>query len=182
MSSSRLLSSRLLLLFMAAAAVPAWPLLFLDGHFIRAVLAPPAPPALRAGCLPPQVVCGQNCTFVLQANGTVLACGEGSYGRLGQGNSDDLHVLTVISALQGRTLPPAGSLPAAPKRFLAADACGSRSAVLCSVDLCFKPSITAALPGLIRTGEYRCRVVTVPPALCGGSRLCGDPAGDVLRL
>ncbi|XP_028981614.2 probable E3 ubiquitin-protein ligase HERC1 isoform X4 [Esox lucius] len=48
-----------------------------------------------------QVVCGQNCTFVIQANGTVLACGEGSYGRLGQGNSDDLHVITVISALQG---------------------------------------------------------------------------------
>ncbi|XP_061671695.1 probable E3 ubiquitin-protein ligase HERC1 isoform X2 [Syngnathoides biaculeatus] len=48
-----------------------------------------------------QVVCGQNCTFVMQPNGTVLACGEGSYGRLGQGNSDDLHVLTVISALQG---------------------------------------------------------------------------------
>ncbi|XP_056876992.1 probable E3 ubiquitin-protein ligase HERC1 isoform X3 [Takifugu flavidus] len=48
-----------------------------------------------------QVVCGQNCTFVIQPNGTVLACGEGSYGRLGQGNSDDLHVLTVISALQG---------------------------------------------------------------------------------
>lgn len=49
-----------------------------------------------------QVICGQNCTFVIQANGTVLACGEGSYGRLGQGNSDDLHVLTVISALQGK--------------------------------------------------------------------------------
>ncbi|XP_028298817.1 probable E3 ubiquitin-protein ligase HERC1 isoform X3 [Gouania willdenowi] len=51
-----------------------------------------------------QVVCGQNCTFVIQPNGTVLACGEGSYGRLGQGNSDDLHVLTVISALQDDTL------------------------------------------------------------------------------
>ncbi|XP_072409417.1 probable E3 ubiquitin-protein ligase HERC1 isoform X1 [Chiloscyllium punctatum] len=48
-----------------------------------------------------QVICGQNCTFVIQANGTVMACGEGSYGRLGQGNSDDLHVLTVISSLQG---------------------------------------------------------------------------------
>ncbi|XP_062869323.1 probable E3 ubiquitin-protein ligase HERC1 isoform X2 [Trichomycterus rosablanca] len=48
-----------------------------------------------------QVVCGQNCTFGIQANGTVSACGEGSYGRLGQGNSDDLHILTVISALQG---------------------------------------------------------------------------------
>lgn len=47
------------------------------------------------------IVCGQNCTFVIQANGTVLACGEGSYGRLGQGNSDDLHSLSVISSLQG---------------------------------------------------------------------------------
>ncbi|XP_066501303.1 probable E3 ubiquitin-protein ligase HERC1 isoform X2 [Hoplias malabaricus] len=48
-----------------------------------------------------QVVCGQNCTFLVQANGTVLAVGEGSYGRLGQGNSDDLYTPTVISALQG---------------------------------------------------------------------------------
>ncbi|KAF5301595.1 hypothetical protein FQR65_LT08900 [Abscondita terminalis] len=48
-----------------------------------------------------KIVCGQNCTFVIQANGTVLACGEGSYGRLGQGNSDDLHSLSVISSLQG---------------------------------------------------------------------------------
>lgn len=49
-----------------------------------------------------QVTCGQNCTFVIHPNGTVSACGEGSYGRLGQGNSDDLHTLTVISALQGK--------------------------------------------------------------------------------
>uniref|UniRef100_A0A8B9H6W4 HECT-type E3 ubiquitin transferase n=1 Tax=Astyanax mexicanus TaxID=7994 RepID=A0A8B9H6W4_ASTMX len=48
-----------------------------------------------------QVVCGQNCTFLVQANGTVLAVGEGSYGRLGQGNSDDLYTPTIISALQG---------------------------------------------------------------------------------
>ncbi|XP_055489136.1 LOW QUALITY PROTEIN: probable E3 ubiquitin-protein ligase HERC1 [Leucoraja erinacea] len=48
-----------------------------------------------------QVVCGQNCTFIVQANGTVVAFGEGSYGRLGQGNSDDLHTPTVIAALQG---------------------------------------------------------------------------------
>ena len=65
---------------------------------------PPPPP-------PPQVVCGQNCTFVIQPNGTVLACGEGSYGRLGQGNSDDLHVLTVISALQGDTFVLAAEFP-----------------------------------------------------------------------
>ncbi|XP_078812489.1 putative E3 ubiquitin-protein ligase HERC1 isoform X5 [Oryzias latipes] len=48
-----------------------------------------------------QVVCGQNCTFLLQSNGTVLAIGEGQYGRLGQGNSDDLYVPTIISAFQG---------------------------------------------------------------------------------
>ena len=48
-----------------------------------------------------QIVCGQNCTFVLQTSGTILACGEGSYGRLGMGNSDDLLVLTPIAALQG---------------------------------------------------------------------------------
>ncbi|XP_044259648.1 probable E3 ubiquitin-protein ligase HERC1 isoform X3 [Tribolium madens] len=48
-----------------------------------------------------KIICGQNCTFVIQSDGTVLACGEGSYGRLGQGNSDDLHSLSVISSLQG---------------------------------------------------------------------------------
>lgn len=47
------------------------------------------------------MVCGQNCTFVIQSSGTILACGEGSYGRLGQGNSDDLLQLTPITALQG---------------------------------------------------------------------------------
>lgn len=51
-----------------------------------------------------QVVCGQNCTFIVTANGSVLACGEGSYGRLGQGNSDDLHTPTVISTLQGTVM------------------------------------------------------------------------------
>ena len=49
------------------------------------------------------MICGQNCTFVLQGSGTILACGEGSYGRLGQGNSDDLHQLAPITALQGIT-------------------------------------------------------------------------------
>ncbi|XP_045564463.1 probable E3 ubiquitin-protein ligase HERC1 isoform X7 [Salmo salar] len=64
----------------------------------RNILVPTIAPSFSQA---QQVVCGQNCTFVIQANGTVLACGEGSYGRLGQGNSDDLHVITVISALQG---------------------------------------------------------------------------------
>jgi len=47
------------------------------------------------------VVCGQNCTFVLQTSGTVMACGEGSYGRLGQGTSDDEPILTPVAELQG---------------------------------------------------------------------------------
>ncbi|XP_031704124.1 probable E3 ubiquitin-protein ligase HERC1 isoform X4 [Anarrhichthys ocellatus] len=64
----------------------------------RNILVPTTAPSFSQA---QQVVCGQNCTFVIQPNGTVLACGEGSYGRLGQGNSDDLHVLTVVSALQG---------------------------------------------------------------------------------
>lgn len=51
-----------------------------------------------------QVVCGQNCSFLLQSNGTVLAVGEGQYGRLGQGNSDDLYIPTIISAFQGSVL------------------------------------------------------------------------------
>lgn len=51
-----------------------------------------------------QVVCGQNCSFLVQSNGTVLAVGEGQYGRLGQGNSDDLYVPTIISAFQGKIL------------------------------------------------------------------------------
>uniref|UniRef100_A0A1A7WGI3 HECT-type E3 ubiquitin transferase n=1 Tax=Iconisemion striatum TaxID=60296 RepID=A0A1A7WGI3_9TELE len=64
----------------------------------RNILVPTTAPSFSQA---QQVVCGQNCTFVIQPNGTVLACGEGSYGRLGQGNSDDLHILTIISALQG---------------------------------------------------------------------------------
>ncbi|XP_025408544.1 probable E3 ubiquitin-protein ligase HERC1 isoform X2 [Sipha flava] len=48
-----------------------------------------------------RIVCGQNCTFVLTSQGTVLSCGEGNYGRLGHGHSDSLHNLTMISALQG---------------------------------------------------------------------------------
>ncbi|XP_075939248.1 putative E3 ubiquitin-protein ligase HERC1 [Anarhichas minor] len=72
-----------------------------DGQLAEAgrnILVPTTAPSFSQA---QQVVCGQNCTFVIQPNGTVLACGEGSYGRLGQGNSDDLHVLTVVSALQG---------------------------------------------------------------------------------
>ncbi|CAH1119370.1 unnamed protein product, partial [Phaedon cochleariae] len=48
-----------------------------------------------------KIVCGQNCTFVVASDGSVSACGEGSYGRLGQGNSDDLRTLSPIASLQG---------------------------------------------------------------------------------
>ncbi len=49
-----------------------------------------------------QIICGENCTFVLHANGAVSACGEGSNGRLGLGNSDDYDTLTLLSALRGK--------------------------------------------------------------------------------
>ena len=48
-----------------------------------------------------QIICGENCTFVIHSNGAVSACGEGSNGRLGLGNSDDYDTLTLISALRG---------------------------------------------------------------------------------
>ncbi|XP_072428176.1 probable E3 ubiquitin-protein ligase HERC1 isoform X3 [Chiloscyllium punctatum] len=64
----------------------------------NSALVPALAPSLTQAL---QVVCGQNCTFLVQADGTVVAFGEGSYGRLGQGNSDDLHTPTVIAALQG---------------------------------------------------------------------------------
>lgn len=49
-------------------------------------------------------MCGQNCSFLIQSNGVVTAVGEGQYGRLGQGNSDDLYIPTIISAFQGNLL------------------------------------------------------------------------------
>lgn len=52
-------------------------------------------------CFVNKVVCGQNCSFLIQSNGAVTAVGEGQYGRLGQGNSDDLYAPTIISAFQG---------------------------------------------------------------------------------
>jgi E3 ubiquitin-protein ligase HERC1 len=48
-----------------------------------------------------QVICGKNCTFVIHSNGDVSSCGEGTNGRLGHGNSDDLGSLNLITALRG---------------------------------------------------------------------------------
>ncbi|KAM9841857.1 putative E3 ubiquitin-protein ligase HERC1 [Aulostomus maculatus] len=69
----------------------------LAGMGTNPMMPTPAPSLLQTQ----QVVCGQNCTFLVQSNGTVLAVGEGQYGRLGQGNSDDLYVPTIICAFQG---------------------------------------------------------------------------------
>ena len=52
-----------------------------------------------------QIICGENCTFVIHSNGAASACGEGSNGRLGLGNSDDYDTLTLISALRGTFVP-----------------------------------------------------------------------------
>ena len=48
-----------------------------------------------------QIVCGKNSSFVIQFNGDVYSCGEGSNGRLGHGNSDDLPSLSLITGLRG---------------------------------------------------------------------------------
>ena len=48
-----------------------------------------------------QIVCGKNSTFVVKFNGDVYSCGEGSNGRLGHGNSDDLLSLSLITGLRG---------------------------------------------------------------------------------
>ena len=43
---------------------------------------------------------GLNCSFLCNSSGSVYSIGEGSYGRLGHGNSDDLNHPALISALQ----------------------------------------------------------------------------------
>ena len=47
------------------------------------------------------IALGLNCSFLCSAAGGVYSLGEGSYGRLGHGNSDDLTSAALISALQG---------------------------------------------------------------------------------
>jgi E3 ubiquitin-protein ligase HERC1 len=48
-----------------------------------------------------QMVCGQNCTFLVHPSGDIKGIGQGSYGRLGVGSSDDQVALVSIAALQG---------------------------------------------------------------------------------
>lgn len=47
------------------------------------------------------IVCGLNCTFSIDKDGQVRAAGDGTFGRLGLGHSDDINVMTAITSLQG---------------------------------------------------------------------------------
>ena len=51
--------------------------------------------------LSPQVVAGSYCTYAVKFDGSVCSCGEGSYGRLGHGGSENETEMRIISALQG---------------------------------------------------------------------------------
>ena len=44
-----------------------------------------------------QLEAGQYCTFVIHTDGTVSACGKGSYGRLGTGDSVNQPVPKLIA-------------------------------------------------------------------------------------
>ena len=45
-----------------------------------------------------QIVCGQNCTFILKTNGSVWACGYNNYGQLGLGTTDiDYNTFTQVT-------------------------------------------------------------------------------------
>lgn len=44
-----------------------------------------------------QLEAGQYCTFVIHSDGTVSACGKGSYGRLGLGDSNNQPVPKKLS-------------------------------------------------------------------------------------
>lgn len=45
----------------------------------------------------PQIEAGQYCTFVISSDGSVRACGKGSYGRLGLGDSNNQSTLKKLT-------------------------------------------------------------------------------------
>lgn len=47
--------------------------------------------------VPPQIEAGQYCTFVISSDGSVRACGKGSYGRLGLGDSNNQSTLKKLT-------------------------------------------------------------------------------------
>ena len=48
-----------------------------------------------------QIVAGNHCTYAIKSDGSISSVGDGSYGRLGHGTSDDENIMRVISSLQG---------------------------------------------------------------------------------
>lgn len=48
-------------------------------------------------CPPGQIEAGQYCTFVISSDGSVRACGKGSYGRLGLGDSNNQSTLKKLT-------------------------------------------------------------------------------------
>lgn len=48
-------------------------------------------------CLRLQIEAGQYCTFVISSDGSVRACGKGSYGRLGLGDSNNQSTLKKLT-------------------------------------------------------------------------------------
>lgn len=51
----------------------------------------------RLSPLPLQIEAGQYCTFVISSDGSVRACGKGSYGRLGLGDSNNQSTLKKLT-------------------------------------------------------------------------------------
>lgn len=60
--------------------------------------------------LPPlQIEAGQYCTFVISSDGSVRACGKGSYGRLGLGDSNNQSTLKKLTFEPHRTIKKVSS-------------------------------------------------------------------------
>lgn len=57
------------------------------------ILSPP----LSLTAPPGQIEAGQYCTFVISSDGSVRACGKGSYGRLGLGDSNNQSTLKKLT-------------------------------------------------------------------------------------
>ena len=58
-----------------------------------------------------QIVAGSYCTYAVRFDGSVASVGEGSYGRLGHGGSENETILKNISALKGMLVDTAQWTP-----------------------------------------------------------------------
>ena len=61
----------------------------------------PIPQELKQLKMASFVAAGLHCTFMIDQDGQVKACGEGTFGRLGLGSSDDVYQMTNVTGLQG---------------------------------------------------------------------------------